>query len=40
MEKNQEILSELIGSITYNNFDNYDEKYMKIRFNSNDDLHR
>ena len=40
MKKFEELLSkirDLIWSITKNS-DDYDEKYMKIKFNSNDDL--
>ena len=40
LKKYEEMLSkfkDLIRSIT-NNSENYDEKYMKIKFNSDDDL--
>ena len=35
--KNCVVKSDLISSITANS-DDYDEKYMKIKFNSDDDL--
>ena len=35
--KNCGVKSDLINSITTNS-DDYDEKYMKIKFNSDDDL--
>ena len=40
LKKNEELwkkIRDLVRSITYNS-DNYDEKYMKIKFNSNYDL--
>ena len=36
-EELQNKIKDLIGSITSNS-DNYDEKYMKIKFNSDDDV--
>ena len=32
-------IKDFIRSINNNNSDNYDEKYMKIRFNSDDEKH-
>ena len=40
MTKHEELWNKIINSIRSitNNLDNYDEKYMKIRFNADSDL--
>ena len=39
MKKNEELWNKIRDIIRSNNLDSYDEKYVKIKFNSDDDLH-